>query len=190
MNALADDGRAWSAEFARRSRPFRVRWRRSRLRGRFLGTLWLPLLIGGALYALLRFTLLDLPDDTPLLWLIAPLWLAGLGLSYLLDRPSPARLARVMDRELGLDERLSSAVAMAGLPGEGPDARLLRRLRLDALDTLEERGEDPRAFKPRMRLPRAGLPLAAALLVAGPLLSLVPSPVAGQRAERSALRAT
>jgi hypothetical protein len=190
MNALADDGRAWSAEFARRSRPFRVRWRRSRLLGRFLGTLWLPLLAGLTLYALLRFTLLDLPDDTPLLWLIAPLWLAGLGLTYLLDRPSAARLARVVDRELDLDERLSSAVAMAGLPGEGPDARLLRRLRLDALDTLEERGEDPRAFKPRLRLPRAALPLAAALLVAGPLLSLIPSPVAGPRAERAALRVT
>ena len=191
MDRLAEDGKAWGVEFARQARPFSVRWRRGRLRARMGRSL--PWAVGAAvgLLALLRLTLVDLPED-PAVFLLIPLaWLLFLALSYALDRPRLAPLAQAIDRALDLDERLGTAVALVAVSGEaGPQARLVRRQRLDALRVLEARGGDAaRLFKPRLRVPRVALALAAGLALIGGGLLVVHSPVAEQRSERAALRA-
>ena len=191
MDRLAEDGKAWGVEFARQARPFSVRWRRGRLRARSGRSL--PWAVGAAvgLLALLRLTLVDLPED-PAIFLLIPFgWLLSLALSYALDRPRLAPLAQAIDRALDLDERLGTAVALAAVSGEaGPQARLVRRQRLDALRVLEARGGDAaRLFKPRLRVPRVALALAAGLAVIGGGLLVVHSSVAEQRSERTALRA-
>ncbi len=191
MDRLAEDGKAWGAEFARQARPFSVRWRRGRLRMRSGRSLpWAIGLVVGLL-ALLRFTLIDLPDDPSFLLLVPVGWLLFLILSYAFDRPRPAPLAQAIDRALDLDERLGTAVALAHVSGyDGPQARLVRRQRLDALRVLAARGGDAaRLFKPRLPVPRLALTLAAALALIGGALLVMPSLVAVQRSERNALRA-
>ncbi|HMA35426.1 MAG TPA: hypothetical protein VKY74_13225 [Chloroflexia bacterium] len=189
MNILAEDGSAWRSEFVVRARPFSRRWRRARLIGRARASLPLPILGVGILIALFRFTLVDLPGDVLALALPVPLWLLGLALSYGLDRPPLARLAQAIDAQLGLDERLGSAVAFAAAPAAGPNARLVRRLRVDALDILALQGGDAaRSFRPHIPAARAALLIAALLGVALIPLVLVPSPVAEARTERAALR--
>ncbi|MGI8587048.1 MAG: hypothetical protein ACR2M0_05090 [Chloroflexia bacterium] len=189
MNVLAEDGSAWRAEFKSRARPFSVRWRRARLRARFLSSLWLPALALAALIALLRYTLVELPGDEAFLLLPMPIWLLVLWLSFLFDRPRMERLARAIDTHLSLDERLGTAVALSP-PGEkGPSARLVRRLRLDALDILEQQGgEAARTFHPRAGLSRPPLILAGCLALGIGLMLLLPSATASARAERTALR--
>jgi hypothetical protein len=191
MNVLAEDGSAWRHEFANRARPFSVRWRRRRLLARALTTLPLLLLATGALLALNRFTLIDLPEPTGELWFPLVLWLGLLLGSYLVDRPPLGRLARAIDQHLDLDERLGTAVALshAPLPADGA-ARLIGRQRVDALDILADRGGDgAKDFRPAMPRRRPALVLAGLLALALIPLSLVPSPVAGQRDERAAVRA-
>src|SRR5436190_21178246 len=116
MDKLAENGKVWSAEFARLARPFSVRWRRARLRRR--AGLTLPLALGLAVgfLALVRLTLADIPDDLSLLILVPLAWGLILGLLYLCDRPPLLPLARSIDRALGLDERLGSAMALVNRP--------------------------------------------------------------------------
>lgn len=192
MDKLAENGKVWSAEFARLARPFSVRWRRARLRRRAGLTLPLVLALAVGFLALVRLTLADIPDDLSLLLFVPPAWGLLLGLAYLFDRPPLLPLARSIDRALNLDERLGSAMALAHRPGSGgPEARLLRRLRLDALHLLEERGGDAgQLFRPRLPVPRIFWALSILLIISGAVLLAVPSPVAAKRAERAALRAT
>ncbi|HUS16247.1 MAG TPA: hypothetical protein VM536_14710, partial [Chloroflexia bacterium] len=190
MNVLAEDGSAWRAEFVVRARPFSTRWRRARLLTRAASTAWLLLLSIATIIVLTRFTLVDLDEDTPLRWLPLPIWALFLAVSYLLDRPAAPRLARIIDQQLDLDERLGTAVALSYGPlSVGPSARLIQRQRVDALEVLEGRGGDAaRDFKPRPAQRRAAL-LAAAVL-AGLLVPIIwlPSPLAAARAERAAVQ--
>jgi hypothetical protein len=191
MNVLAEDGNAWRREFANRARPFSVRWRRRRLLARAVTTLPLLLLASGALLTLNRFTLIDLPEPTCELWFPLVLWLGLLLGSYLVDRPPLGRLARAIDVHLDLDERLGTAVALSHAPlPAGGAARLIGRQRIDALDILADRGGDgAKDFRPAMPRRRPALVLAGLLALALIPLALVPSPVAGQRDERAAVRA-
>src|SRR5689334_11136418 len=162
MNVLAEDGSAWRHEFANRARPFSVRWRRRRLLARALTTLPLLLLATGALLALNRFTLIDLPEPAGELWFPLVLWLGLLLGSYLVDRPPLGRLARAIDVHLDLDERLGTAVALSHAPlPAGGAARLIGRQRIDALDILADRGGDgAKDFRPAMPRRRPALVLA------------------------------
>jgi len=190
MDILAEDGAAWLREFALRARPYRVRWRRQRLVHRLLATLWMPLLGIGLLVAILRFTLVDLPEDPSFLALPVLLWLGGIAVSYLVDRPSLARVARALDDQLELDERLGTALAFAHQPVPlGATGHLVRRQRVNALEILDDQGREAlRTFRPAQATARRPLRLAVAAALAVGVLLVVPSPVAGQRAEQTALR--
>src|SRR3954452_2437867 len=189
MDVLEEDGSAWRRELAVRVRPFRARWRRQRLLDRLLTTLWLPVLGTAALLALLRFTLVDLPRDEFALLLPWLFWILALAVSYLLDRPALVRVARTIDKQLELDERLGTALAFSYQPAGGPSGRLLRRQRVDALEYLNDQGANGiRAFRPAGPGMRRPLLLAGGLALLLALLLLVPVPVAGERGERAALR--
>ena len=191
MNILAQEAGAWQEAFAARARPLAARWRRQRLVGRLLTMLWLPMAINVVLLGVLRWTLIELPGQEAILLFPVPLWLAALGLWWLLDRPSLMRLARAGDRALGLDERLATALeGTQRLPDlDAAAARMVRRQREDALGTLSDREEQITRTFPIVP-GRYLKPLAVAAgvsLLALPAMFL-PSPVESQRAARNALR--
>ena len=150
----------------------RLRPMRSRLRLR--DTLWLAsrtLWIGLAGFALVQGAGWLLPIPNLLRWSLVPpaLWaLAVLG--YLLLRPLPhRRVAQRVDAELGLRERLSTALELSGQAQPHP---------LDELQQADARGF-AETLRPRMlplRIDRQPLLWALAPLAAGLALALLPNP--------------
>jgi hypothetical protein len=120
------------------------------------------------------------------LWSLAPLaaWLlAVLALSVL--RPlSLRRVARRADLELGLKERLSTALEMESRPGPGLATSLISRQHRDALDVA--RAIEPRRAFP-LRWQRRPLIAAALLALAALALALLPNPMDDLLAERQAV---
>jgi hypothetical protein len=128
-------------------------------------------------------------------WTLLPfaLWLLILGGYLLSRRPSPMLVARRVDLELGLKERLSTAVGLEawrddslGLAGRSssPPAfppGLVVRQRQDAL-AVAQSIEPQRAFPLRWRW--RPLALAGALIAAALLLALLPNPMDAVIAER------
>jgi len=109
---------------------------------------------------------------------VGALALAGAGVGWALGRPSVLQVARVADARLGLDERLASALAFAGTPGEMPE-----RLVADAARRASEH-RPVEAYPLRSHRRHAfALVVAAALLGA---LVFTPNPQASTLARRSA----
>lgn len=153
-------------------------------------TLWLPLL--AALLLVLAGRLW--PLDIARAWLAAPfgLWLLVVaGWSILRPLP-PMRVARKVDRELGLKERLSTSLAVssalaptqgAGLTGTfAPE--LVHHLHADALHAA--RAVHPREDFPLRWLKRP-LQEAVALMLLTGLLLFLPNPMDAVLAERRAV---
>jgi len=138
------------------------------------------------------------PMDHLWLWTLAPLpaWLLAVaGVSLLWPLP-PLHIARRLDAELGLKERLATALMLEGrkagrlegfsqsssLPTFQPDLVTLQRQ--DALSVA-------RAISPRHALPlrwlRRPLMLAAILVAATVALAVLPNPMDAVLAERAAI---
>jgi len=131
------------------------------------------------------------------LWPIADLWrwtllpfvfwllvVSGYGLT---SRPSPMRVARRVDLELGLKERLSTATALESAnagPGRLPffEPDLVARQGQDALTVLQSI-EPRRAFP--LRWQWRPLALSGVLITATLLLALLPNPMDALIAERA-----
>jgi hypothetical protein len=129
------------------------------------------------------------PISHLVLWTLLPLalWLPAVAGFALLRPASPMRVARRVDLELGLKERLSTATAflpsyadLARLPAYQPD--LVAKQRQDALAIA-------RSIEPRRAFPLRGLwrplALAGALVAAVLLLALLPNPMDALVAERA-----
>lgn len=164
----------------RRLRPMRARLR---LRDALLlasRSLWL----GMAGFALVQMIGRLTPIPNLLLWSLVPpvLWLVAM-LGYLLLRPLPAlRVAQRVDAELGLRERLSTAIELGRAPAEHPLAELQQGDARTFADTL----------RPRMlalRLARRPLLWALAPLALGLALALLPNPQDQVLRERQAVQA-
>lgn len=155
-------------------------------------TLWLTFL--GA--ALAQLTGRLIPLEHCLLWSLIPLvvWTV-IVLGYLLFRRQPlVRVARRCDAELGLRERLATALMLEErnallhpciVASFHPSLATLQRQ--DALATAQT--IDPRRDIP-LRLARRPLALAAVLLLAAALLAFLPNPMDDVLAERATVRET
>jgi len=164
--------------------------RRLRLRDGHLlmaRTLWLPLLAAALIQLLGR--LIPLPGYDWLAWTPLALWFV-LVPGYGLLRPlPPSRVARRADAEMGLRDRLATALEL----GHGDlersrrfDAALVASQQSDALSVA--RSLDPgRAFP--LRWPTRPLALAAGCLTAALLLAYLPNPMDAILAERAAVAA-
>lgn len=174
------------------ARLARFRWR-LRLRETWLlaqRALWIALLAGGLILLAGRIW----PVENLPRWAALPLaaWLVLVpGYALLRPRP-PMRVARRVDLEAGLKERLSTSLALRGL-GERvlPETlrasftpALVEQVHADALhaaQTLRPEKVFPLRWLRRPLLMAAGLALAAALLIA------LPNPMDAVLAERAAV---
>jgi hypothetical protein len=179
------DLRAFVARFGRRLR-LRDGWLLAQR------SLWLAALAAGLVQVVGRIW----PLAHLWLWSLVPFgawFLAAAAISLLWPLPLP-RVARRVDVELGLKERLSTALflerwqedGLSGPPASLPafQPALVGRQREDALSTAKT--IDPRRSFP-LRLRRRPLALAALLLVAALLLAVVPNPMDAILAERAAV---
>lgn len=119
------------------------------------------------------------------LWAAAPLelWLVGVGLYSLLRPMPPARIARRLDRELGLKDRLSTALELQAA-GAQP-------FRFDALQ-LDDALRTARQIEPgrlAWRIPRRPLWWAGGLVAVALVLIWLPNPMDAILARREAIRA-
>jgi hypothetical protein len=148
-------------------------------------SLWLPALAAGLAQLAGRIW----PLAHPWLWSLAPFgaWFLAVAATSLL-RPLPLpRVARRVDVEIGLKERLSTALFLEGGKQAGRSSfppALVRCQRQDALSTAA--ALDPGRAFPLHLQPRP-LVLAALLLVAALVLALVPNPMDAILAERAAV---
>jgi hypothetical protein len=164
--------------------------RRLRLRdGHLLATrtLWLPLLAAALIQLLGR--LFPLLGYDRLAWTPLALWLV-LVLGYGLLRPLPPfRVARRADAELGLRDRLATALELGhGDPERSRrfDAALVASQQSDALAVARSL-DLSRAFP--LRWPTRLLALAAGCLAAALLLTYLPNPMDAILTERAAVAA-
>lgn len=148
-------------------------------------TLWLPLLAAALIQLLGR--LIPLPGHDWLAWTPLILWLL-LVPGYGLLRPlPPSRVARRADAELGLCDRLATALELGrGDPARSRrfDAALVASQQSDALAIA--RALDPGQAFP-LRWPTRLLALAAGCLAAALLLAYFPNPMDAILAERAAV---
>ena len=130
-------------------------------------------------------------------WALAPwgLWLIGvLGYSLLRSLP-PMRVARQVDAELGLKERLSTSLALDALrePTAGSAGALLATFQPDLVD-IQQRDALETARRIRvnqdfpLRFARKPWLAAAALVVVAIVLARLPNPMDKVLAEREAVR--
>jgi hypothetical protein len=168
--------RSHLARFRRRLR-LRDGWLRLQRTSWLAGLGVLLLQLGGRLWPIQQLELISL---LPLLAWFA----AGVGSSWL--RPRPARrVAQRVDLELGLKERLSTAVALGtAAPGPVFPAELVALQRADALAAA--RSIEPRRAFPLLWLRRPML-AAAGLLLAALSLAYLPNPMDAVLAERQAV---
>jgi hypothetical protein len=110
--------------------------------------------------------------------LLGVLALGAAAAGWAIGRPSFTEVARVTDARLGLKERLASALAFSGDPGEMP-----RRLVADAAQRASEH-RPAEAYPLRSHSRRALALGASAALVAA--MAFTPNPQAGALARRSA----
>jgi hypothetical protein len=178
MDELARDLHAHVAHFGRR-----LRWRD----GWLLAQRWLwPAVLGVVCIQLAGHIW---PIEHPELWALSPLaaWLLlVLGISLLRPLP-PGRVARRVDAELKLKERLATALMLErGADGISRpfQASLVALQRQDALATAQA-VDVRRAFG--LRWLRRPLALAAVLLVAALALARLPNPMDDLIAERAAV---
>ena len=163
---------------------------RLRLRDGWRGmqnTLWAAML--AALLVQTAGRLLPIPNL--LAWTLLPLgiWLIGnLLLAFFLPQP-PLRVARRVDLELNLKERLSSSLAFASAMPEGPSkgwfmASLVEDLHRDALQAARQ--VDVRHAFP-LRVVRRPLIIAGILLLATLIMAFAPNPMDAVLAQRAAV---
>ncbi len=150
-------------------------------------TLWLPLLAVALIQLLGR--LIPLAGYDRLAWTPLALWLL-LAPGYGLLRPlPPSRVARRADAELGLRDRLATALELGHDDPEQSrrfDAALVASQQSDAL--VVARSLDPSQAFP-LRWPTRLLALAAGCLAAALLLAYLPNPMDAILAERAAVAA-
>jgi hypothetical protein len=132
-----------------------------------------------------RLTLL--PRYDRLAWVPLGLWLLFvLGYSLLHPLP-PLRVARRVDSELALRDRLATALELSRGVSAGDtrfDLALVAYQKADALAVA--RSIEPASAFP-LRWPRRSLALAAGCLIAALLLGLMPNPMEAILAERTAV---
>ncbi len=182
-------------ELAAALRPLARRWRRIDAREALLRLGW----IGPAAACLIALSARARPLPVAHLWSLGLALALPLGIVLLayLRRPSTVQLARRADRDLALQDRVSTALYLGPVGPDDDEPRasseidhatrsaLHRRQRRDALEQLA--AIDPRRDLPR-RAPRRGL-LAAALLAALALgLHLLPNPRSAELDRRAAVR--
>ena len=140
---------------------------------------WMPLSLACAILAFAR--LLPLPRYDLWAWSLPAAWLCALSFYMLLRRQAVDRVAQRVDRELGLHERLSTALALDGRSA-GFDAGLVARQREDALAVASriDPGRDLPVRWPRRLLAGAGVALILALA-----LTLLPNPMDAVLRERA-----
>lgn len=145
--------------------------------------LWVASLACAGILALGRF--LPLENRAPLALLPFLLWLFAILAVALLRHQTHLRIAHRLDRELGLKERLSTAVIYCSPELNANERELPRLQRFDALHTA--RAIDPkRAFAYTWQT--RPLVVAGVLVVAAGLLGFLPNPMDQLIAEREAVR--
>ncbi len=158
--------------------------RRLRLRDGWLlsqRTLWIALVGVVCILGIGRFA----PIDGLTFWAIAPiaLWLCAVT-AYSLLHPRPLKnIAQEVDLELGLKERLSTAIELAA-QSSPPPSNLPAYQQHDALATaqvIQLRGAFPLRWLRRQTLAAAGLLMAALILI------YLPNPMDAVLAERTAV---
>lgn len=162
----------------------RLRWRDGWLLAQ--GTLWAACLM----VLLIQLAGRVWPVERLWLWTVTPLaaWLPIVVCVSLLRPLRPMWVARRADAELGLKERLATALALedweAGRLGSFVEPTLALLQRQDALSTAQAI-EPRRAFPLRWR--RRALLLAAVLVAATAALVVLPNPMDALLAERAAV---
>lgn len=144
-------------------------------------------LVSAALYvAVARFTLAELPRWPLLLAFV--LLLLGVAVGSARRHPASAEAARYLDRNLDLDERISTCVELinsSNLVRRRPPGPVGYALFVDAAEALDARSHLlPGSFRMRMRLPTA-LAIGGTLLLLTAAL-ILPTTTDVLRVERSA----
>jgi hypothetical protein len=150
-------------------------------------TLWMPLVAASLVLAAGRLAPIQGYDMWA--WIPLALWLLAMPVVSVVRRQPPARVARVTDAELGLRNRLGTALELgyeAPERGERFDPELVTRQQSDAL-ALARSIEPRRAFP--LRWSGRQLAIAAACLVVTLLLAFLPNPMDAVLAERAAIAA-
>jgi hypothetical protein len=180
----------WTPQIDRALKAGRLRVRSQGAWTMLAATFPFAVLGSAAWVALVRFTLLDLPQWPSLLFPIA--WAAWFTVWLARKRVTMAQAARYLDRTLGLDERFTTYVELARRSrhkGKSLDKALVRSLYDDLQDYLRLGVPTlPPVFKSRVR-PRLVAAAVVALLALAGAVSL-PTGLDAVRAERAILRQT
>jgi hypothetical protein len=139
--------------------------------------LWQVLAIGVVILVIGR--LRPVPNLT--LWWLAPMaiWMILAATGAMLWPLPQLEVARQLDYELALKDRVSTATTLAGTGRHSAmhfDSHLVDRQRRDAVDTLQSL-DLRRTFLPRLNA--RGLWVASGLLIAALVLAATPNPMAG-----------
>ncbi len=186
LTSLRAESWSISIDAGLRAAGKRIRWRRTLEAVAF--TMPLIVLLAAFYVVVARFTLADLPR-WPLL-LVLPMWLVGIVLWSARQHITRAEAARYLDRNLDLDERMSTCLEIINSArlarSRSPHNPLSYALFVDAAEALDTRLDLlPGSFRLPLRMTNALAIAGALLLLTGALMA--PTTVDLIRAEKIAL---